>query len=326
MNCFFHVPQALRRRPPARHAGYGAYGALRFFAENSAHQNSYLRRHMNEEAMPELQRDVQRLLGRCMLRIQQYERLMKAIIADHELAGPVDTLEAQRAARVEKWSDKSLGTMVKALFESYVVPDGQEREVLPDNKVADDRVSFGFRCRMAMPEERWSKTKAAIENLVEMRNEFVHHLIERFDLWSVTGCTEAAEHLRACYERIDQHYEELVGWAKTMMDARQAMASFAQTPEFHDMLFNGIAPDGSFAWRDTGIVRALRHSLKSLAVDGWARLAEAQGFIAESSPDQTPAKYGCRTWPEVLNESRLFDIEYRVSEDGARAAWFRTRK
>lgn len=36
----------------------------------------------------DLQREVQRLLGRCMLRLQQYERLLKAIVAHHELAGP----------------------------------------------------------------------------------------------------------------------------------------------------------------------------------------------------------------------------------------------
>ena len=39
--------------------------------------------------MPCLQREVQRLLGRCLLRLQQYERLLKALVAHHELAGPM---------------------------------------------------------------------------------------------------------------------------------------------------------------------------------------------------------------------------------------------
>ena len=33
--------------------------------------------------LQDLQREVQRLLGRCMLRLQQYERLIKAIVAHH---------------------------------------------------------------------------------------------------------------------------------------------------------------------------------------------------------------------------------------------------
>lgn len=280
---------------------------------------------MNDGSMPDLQRGVQRLLGRCMLRIQQYERVMKAIIAHHELAGPVDVLEAQRTERVARWSDKTLGTLVKTLFDSYVVRDGYEREVLPDDKVATDRISFGFSFRMSMPEERWSMTKAAIEDLVNMRNDLVHHLIERFDLWTEEGCVNAALHLQDCYEEIDRHYEELVGWAKSMDDANAMVASFAQTPDFHNFLFNGIAPDGSFEWQDAGIVRALRHSVNALGVGGWASLNRAQALIAETSPEQTPEKYGCRTWLQVLSESRLFDLEYRPDENGRNTAWFRLR-
>ena len=77
---------------------------------------------MTDQLRPEGQLDVQRWLGRCMLRLQQQcERLLKALLAHQELAGPVDTLEAQRAATLEKVSDKTLGTLVKALFESYAV-------------------------------------------------------------------------------------------------------------------------------------------------------------------------------------------------------------
>ncbi len=96
---------------------------------------------MTDDPRPELQRNVQRLLGRCMLRLQQYERLMKALLAHYELTGPLDTLEAQRAARIEKLSDKSLGILVKALFETYAVVEGTERELLPDDKEPTDRIS-----------------------------------------------------------------------------------------------------------------------------------------------------------------------------------------
>ena len=66
---------------------------------------------MTDRPRPQRQLDVQRWLGRCMLRLQQYERLMKTLLAHHELAGPADTLEAQRAANLEKVSDKTLGTL-----------------------------------------------------------------------------------------------------------------------------------------------------------------------------------------------------------------------
>jgi len=105
---------------------------------------------MTDQPRPQGQLDVQRWLGRCMLRLQQYERLMKTLLAHHELAGPADTLEAQRAANLEKVSDKTLGTLVKSLFESYAVPDGFERELLPEDKVPTDRISMAISYRMTM--------------------------------------------------------------------------------------------------------------------------------------------------------------------------------
>jgi len=144
---------------------------------------------MTEDPRPALQRDVQRLLGRCMLRIQQYERLMKAMLAHHEPAGPVEALEEQRSRRIEKLSDKSLGALVKALFETYVVPDGFARDLLPEDKVPTDRISMALSFRMSMAPDRWALTKEAVEELVAMRNDLAHHLIDRFTQKSVSKAT-----------------------------------------------------------------------------------------------------------------------------------------
>lgn len=274
---------------------------------------------------PDLQREVQRLLGRCMLRVQQYERLLKAMLAMHELAGPIESLEVQRAERIEKLSDKSLGTLVKALFETYVVPEGFERDLLPDGKIPTDRISMAYSFRMEMSAVDRSRNKAAIEELVDLRNELVHHLIERFDLWTEEGCAEAVIHLQDSYDRIDRHFLELAEWVKNMDEARSTAAQFAQSPVFLDQLVNGIAPDGSFEWPSAGIVRALQAAAAKHAVSGWARLADARAWIAAEHPEQTPEKYGCRTWPQVLAESRVFDLQYRIAEEGTKVAWFRIR-
>lgn len=265
-------------------------------------------------------------MGRCMLRLQQYERLMKTMLAHHELAGPVETLEAQRSARVEKLADKTLGTLVKTLFETYAVAAGYERELLPEDKTPTDRISMAFSHRVTMEPERLARTRAALEELVAMRNELVHHFIERFDLCSDDGCAAAVRHLEGCCERIDLRHGELVAWAQGMDKARALMASFAQTEVFHDVVVNGFARDGSFEWSGSGIVQVLREASRSLSEDGWTRLDQALARIASSHPEQTPAKYGCRTWQQVLGESRLFDLEYRTADDGRKVAWFRERR
>lgn len=273
---------------------------------------------------PETQHVVQRLLGRCMLRIQQYERLLKVMLAHHELAGPVDTLEAQRSERFGKLADKSLGTLVKTLFESYLVPDGFEKDLLPEGKTPADRISLAVSFRVSMEQGRWEETRKAIEELVQRRNDLVHHLIERFDVWTEEGCTVAIAHLEESYQRIDRHYCELVEWAKSMDSAQVDMAAVYQTEVFRDMLVNGIAPDGSFDWSNTGIVRVLREAASRFHVEGWTSLEQARSWMSEAHPEQTPQKYQCRTWPQVLSESRQFRLEYRLGNDGAKQAWYRT--
>lgn len=268
---------------------------------------------------------MQRLLGRCLLRLQQYERLMKTLLAHHELVGPVHTLEAQREARAEKLADKTLGTLVKALFDTYAVPNGFERDMLPEDKTPTDRSSMALSFRMTMAPEQLARTRAAIEELVTLRNDLVHHLIDRFDLWTDVGCLAAVQHLEASYERIDRHHGELVGWAKSMDEARAHAAAFYQSETFHDLLVNGIAPDGSFEWPASGIVRVLREAGQHMSVDGWSRLDSVQAWIEAHHAEQTPARYGCQTWPQVLSESRLFDLEYRAGDDGRKVAWFRER-
>lgn len=281
---------------------------------------------MSDDARPLLQKEVQRLIGRCMLRLQQYERLMKTILAHHELAGPVETLVAQRSAHIEKFSDKTLGTLVKALFETYAVGAGCERELLPEDKVPNDRISVAIGCQVTMEPDQLTRTRAAVEELVAMRNEIVHHFIERFDLWSNDGCVAAVRHLETCYERIDLRHGELAAWARGMDEARSIFASFVQSEIFHDMVVDGIAPDGRFEWSGSGIVTVLREAARSMSEDGWTRLDRALAWITSSHPEQTPAKYGCRTWRQVLSESRLFDVAYRVADDGRKAAWFRERR
>lgn len=273
---------------------------------------------------PDLQREVQRLLGRCMLRLQQYERLLKAIVAHHELAGPAHSIEGIRDARVQDAATKTLGTLVGKLLDSYVVVDGVEREVLGDDTPADV-ISFGFRMNLQMTAEDYARTRDGLKELVDLRNGLVHHFIERYDLWQAGGCIAAREHLVACYTRIDGHYEQLRSWAEHMEQARQLAASFMQSPVYLDLVVNGIAPDGTVDWAAAGCVSALREAAAALAVDGWASLDAAIEWIGSRHSDQTPEKYGCRTWRQVLHESRRFELRYR-EEASRRVPWYRDRK
>ncbi|WP_200376318.1 hypothetical protein [Thiocystis violacea] len=73
------------------------------------------------------QREVQRLLGRCLPRLWQYERLMKAIVTYHDISGPAHELENIRAARVDEAFTKTLGTRRDGCSDCASWPRGRHR-------------------------------------------------------------------------------------------------------------------------------------------------------------------------------------------------------
>ena len=270
------------------------------------------------------QREVQRLLGRCLLRLQQYERLIKAVVTHHEIAGSIHELEAILAARAADIADKTLGTLVGSFVGSCVVSNETSTSADFLAHAPDDVISIGMRVHVDMSAEDYVRIKDELKELVSLRNNLVHHFIDQYDLWSVDGCHRARDALIVAYSRIDQHYEQLRVWAEHMDQSRQTMATFFQSDVFHDLIINGIAPDGIVDWPMAGIVHALREAANELTIDGWTPVALAGKWISERYPEQVPAKYGCSSWRQVLHESRLFELKYR-EVDGQRAACYRAK-
>lgn len=55
---------------------------------------------------------------------------------------------------------------------------------------------------------------------------------------------------------------------------------------------------------------------------------KAIAWIALAAPGQTPAKYGCVSWRQVLHAIKLFDMRKAPSENpgGPRRIWYRARR
>lgn len=197
----------------------------------------------DEEARAQ-QREVQRMLGRCLLRLQQYERQIKAIMADHEMSAPVQAVETARVKRAEGVARKTLGTLVGELVGSFLV--GGEPEVVPDapDDLSDHRATVSIRFTLGLSPEDYAQTETELRELVQLRNTLVHHFIDQHDLSSVEGCRRAQEALEADYRRIDQHYQRLRSWAEDMDIARRHVAEYARSDEFRDLVISGAVPAG----------------------------------------------------------------------------------
>lgn len=278
---------------------------------------------LNQADIVAPQHEVQRLLGRCLLRLQQYERLLKAMIPAQRFSGTPATLPHALDARKADVSDKTLGALIGRLIGEYITKEGSE----PLDDASDhsgESIHFCFRMRLNIPAKSHEALKADLRELVTMRNTLVHHFIEQNDLWTVEGCLRAQDSLTRSYAEIDRHLEQLVVFASYMDEARQAAAELIQSPQFREMVVNGIGPDGQIHWPIAGIVSALREAFQELSIDGWVNLDAAARWVSEHQPQQTPQKYGCSRWRHVIHESGQFELR-RFTHHGQFGTWYRER-
>ncbi len=281
------------------------------------------------EHLPSLQREIQRKLGRNLIRLQQYERLIKALVSESEVAGPIEEIPSIQARKLEAASKKTLGQVVGDLTSAYIAPalpeaaSRHDEEHPGDPSVAWAKISF----RIEMKEERFKETERKLADLVDLRNELVHHFIEKFDIWTESGCLSADTYLDDCFKEIDTHYQELRGWAKANLNTREVLAGLMKTPEFNEFVEHGILPGGAGVfWEASAIVALLTDAESALSKDGWTLLQDAIHYIAQHEPEHTPARYGCRSWRQVIHESEHFEVRRTQPAPGRpTVTWYRSR-
>src|SRR6218665_768353 len=117
------------------------------------------------------QREVQRLLGRCLLRLQQYEELMKDIPSHSQISPVRSPLGSDQEQRIADPASKPLGTLVGTLLGSYVSTD--EAEAASESDARDDIISFKVKMNLRMSVEEYDRTQNELKELVLLRNNVV---------------------------------------------------------------------------------------------------------------------------------------------------------
>lgn len=217
-------------------------------------------------------REVQRLLGRCLLRIQHVERVLKVIVAGHHVFGSgADTAEhmKRRAADVAKLG---LGDLVDLLLEDVVhVPaEGGNAEgdadLQPAKKKSKRSMSktallvqrqergalkangaglpwFVTTVRLTTQAQEATAMGKRLQSLVKLRNRVVHHFSDEQDLRTVVGCENAIASLADAETLLLGHLEELKRWAASLAEAQEAGMRVLTDPAVQERMFSGDSDD-----------------------------------------------------------------------------------
>lgn len=268
-------------------------------------------------AAPPTRHEIEHLFGRCLLTFQAFELLMKSIVERHRLSGSIARLEDAQTRRITETRRRTMGALVGDMIGSVLVPAGQEG--LPDAPGETSGSSFAFRLQLSFPSEDYARIEAEHRALITLRNSLVHNFLDEHDLCSEASCLRAMEALTAALDRVNRAYSDLRGWAAEMEQSGKAMAEILASPEVRNWIAGGRPP-----WNATMIVRALLNAHTELASGDWASVEAASEWVTTHHPDERPERYGCRSWRQVIHDSRLFELQVR-KVDGRRRAWYRPR-
>ena len=156
-------------------------------------------------------------------------------------------METLKAARIADTARKTLGALVGELLGSVVT----NQTDTPDEETTsfpEDVNSVSMSIHKGLTDADFAQTENELKELVLLRNNLVHHFIDQHDLWSLDGCRGAHDALVADFNRIDQHYERLRRWAEGLERTKRMMADLIRSDVFHELVVNGIAPDGTVDW------------------------------------------------------------------------------
>lgn len=260
--------------------------------------------------------------------MQQYEYLAKLLIAEHQVAGssPED-IEQFLDARRRKFSTQALGQVIGELKTTYLTTSAQDDAAAGiEENTAVNADSVAFRClhQLQFSPERHRQVCSELDELLKLRNEMVHHFIERFDFANQAGCHQGIAELDQSYTIIEDRFRTLADWVESANSVKRLAAAFDEHPVIKDIWLHGILPNGKINWQASTIVALLREAEARYRREEWTLLKDAIEYIAQY-PEQTPGKYHCKRWRQLLHESRLFDIRKTREEHGSVLIWYRSK-
>lgn len=184
---------------------------------------------------------VQRKLGRCLLHLQECESLLKSLVIHADIAGPPDRLQDIKDAKAKSLQKETMGNLIGMLTKTVLTSAGID--TAPPSPPSDQQALIRITYQVKMTAEQYDVLCCAFRELVSLRNELVHHFLERFDIRRPEGCAAANLHLDDCGKVIDVHYMRLFNFVKTAELARAKLASAMEAQERQDAFIKGIFPD-----------------------------------------------------------------------------------
>ena len=148
-----------------------------------------------------------RKIGRNVVNLQRFERMLKLIIVRSNVQGYASELAKIHQDRTKETSHRTLGLLVKEFLDTVYSTDDPFSEG-PADALNEIWISHAFRVQANA--DSISKRERELREVVEERNSLIHHWLAEVDFDSIDECQELISRLDAQDDRLKPHYESLM--------------------------------------------------------------------------------------------------------------------
>ena len=175
---------------------------------------------MSEENPNELRDITFRKIGRNVVNLQRFERMLKLIIVRSNVQGYASELVKIHQDRTKETSHRTLGLLVGEFLDTIYSTDDPFSDG-PADALNEIWISHAFRIKSNA--DSISKRERELREVVEERNSLIHHWLAEVDFDSVYECQKLISRLDAQDDRLKPHYESLMRQLGDMQTAQNEL-------------------------------------------------------------------------------------------------------
>lgn len=272
----------------------------------------------HKETLQESVNEVLRKIGRNVILYQEFEYLLKFIVANGSLAGYASDLERRKAQQAEKISKQTMGQLIGCYIE-HVNPDYEGYQFTPEEiRGRFHSFFFQYECGFVYYESE----KEALARIVSERNALIHNLLPCFDTSSAESCEKLGKKLDDQSENIRNEIKELKDIINAFLEMKKQISTFLGSEK-------GKKEFKLICLQQSKLVVMLGDiAERTVRPDGWALMDDAARLLKQYAPEEIALlkeKYGHGSLKILILATEIFDVREEVTKKGGVRVLYRLK-
>lgn len=271
------------------------------------------------DAVTEIRNEVLRKIGRNVVIFQELESILKFLASIQHPSTPMSATKAIQEERAESIRVKTLGQVAGLVMEElFAASDSKSSSAA---EITEPWLGFSF--RIANDPAEIEESRRTLKELIEARNELVHHLLSRWNLHDAESCSALSVELDGQRARIIREIERFRAYATTVREMARELQAFIDSDDGKRHIDVMFLQSSQLAALLAQI--ATTHARE----DGWTLLSVAGAQLSSLIPEQfakLKREHGEGSLHKLVAAIDLFDLQSEITPNGRTRSIYRTRE